>query len=170
MLMIRKAELKDLEAITNIYNHAILNLTATFDEETKEMEERIEWFNSHQDPKYPLIVAESEGEILGWGSISPFRPRRAYRFSGETSIYIRNDMYGQGIGTLLLKELIRLAEENGLHTLLGIIVDDNEPSIKLHSKFGFQVAGKFQEVGYKFDRWLNVIIMQKMLEKEKNTF
>ncbi|NLT95364.1 MAG: N-acetyltransferase [Clostridia bacterium] len=162
-MIIRKANLRDLEAITKIYNYAVLNLTATFDEEPKDWEERKEWFSSHQDPRYPLIVAEEKGDIVGWGSISPFRPRKAYRFSGETSVYVRNDMYGKGIGTLLLQELVRLARESGLHTLLAIIVDDNEASIKLHSKFGFETVGRFKEVGYKFGKWLNVVIMQKML-------
>jgi len=92
-MIIRKANLRDLEAITKIYNYAVLNLTATFDEEPKDWEERKEWFSSHQDPRYPLIVAEEKGDIVGWGSISPFRPRKAYRFSGETSVYVRNDMY-----------------------------------------------------------------------------
>ncbi|MGI6225077.1 MAG: GNAT family N-acetyltransferase [Peptococcales bacterium] len=162
-MLIRKAEIKDLEAITKIYNYAVLNLTATFDEEPKNLEERKKWFISHQDPRYPLIVAEDKGYILGWGSISPFRPRPAYRFSGETSIYIHQDAYGRGIGTLLLEELIRLAKENDLHTLLALIVVDNQPSIKLHSKFGFQVAGHYKEIGFKFEKWLDIYIMQKML-------
>ncbi|KJS21461.1 MAG: hypothetical protein VR72_10645 [Clostridiaceae bacterium BRH_c20a] len=162
-MLIRKAHFKDLPAINEIYNHAILNLTATFDEEIRKFEERQEWFETHHDPRYPLVVAEDNGEVVGWGSISPFRPRAAYRFSGETSIYVRNDKYGHGIGTLLLQELIILAKENKLHALLGIIVDDNQSSIKLHCKFGFQKVGYLKEVGFKFGRWLDIIIMQKML-------
>ncbi|MDK2824377.1 MAG: L-amino acid N-acyltransferase [Clostridia bacterium] len=162
-MIIRKAELKDLQAITDIYNHAILNLTATFDEEIKSLEERKEWYFAHQGSRYPLIVAELNAEIVGWGSISPFRPRAGYRFTGETSIYVRTDRQGHKIGTLLLKELIDMACASGLHTLMGIIVDDNLPSIKLHAKFGFEIVGRFKEAGYKFGRWLDVIIMQKML-------
>lgn len=162
-MLIRKARLGDLEAITNIYNFAVINLTATFDEEPKDMEERKEWFKTHQDLRYPLIVAEDKGVILGWASISPFRPRKAYRLTGETSIYLRSDMYGKGIGTLLLQELVKLAQENGIHTLIGIIVDDNKASIKIHSKCGFEVVGYYKEVGLKFGTWLNVVIMQKML-------
>ncbi|KJS82523.1 MAG: hypothetical protein JM58_14985 [Peptococcaceae bacterium BICA1-8] len=162
-MLIRKAQLKDLADINEIYNHAILNLTATFDEEIKTSQERQEWFASHQDLQYPLIVAEDKGEVVGWGTISPFRPRTAYRFSGETSIYVRNDMYGQGIGTFLLKELIILAGENNLHTIFGIIVDDNNSSIKLHSKLGFEKVGYLKGAGFKFNRWLDIIIMQKML-------
>ncbi|MFZ7101650.1 MAG: GNAT family N-acetyltransferase [Peptococcaceae bacterium] len=162
-MLIRKAVLEDLPQITDIYNYAVLNLTATFDEEEKTITERQQWFATHQDERFPLLVAEKEGEIVGWGSLSQFRPRAGYRFSGETSLYIRHDMYGQNIGTLLLAELIRLGRENGLHSLLGIIVDSNLASIKLHSKFGFEIAGHYREAGFKFGRWLDVNVMQKML-------
>jgi len=109
---------------------------------------------------------ETEGEIVGWGSISPFRPRAAYRFTGETSIYVRCDQYNQGIGSLILGELVKRGEENGLHSLMGIIVDGNQASIKLHRKFGFEIVGNFKEVGYKFNKWLDVIIMQKIFKNK----
>lgn len=163
LLILRKATLEDLGEITDIYNYAIENLTATFDENQKTIEERKIWFETHQIDKYPLIVAEEEGEILGWGSISPFRERSAYRFTGETSIYVRKDIQGQGIGTRLLKKLIDLTRESDLHTLIAVIADGNEASIRLHANLGFQIVGQMQEIGYKFEDWVDVLLMQKLI-------
>ena len=163
LLILRKATLEDLGEITDIYNYAIKNLTATFDEKEKTLEDRRAWFESHQVDKYPLIVAEEEGEILGWGSISLFRERPAYRFTGETSIYVRKGFQGQGVGTRILKKLIDLTRESDLHTLVALIADGNEASIRLHANLGFQIVGQVQEVGYKFEDWVNVLLMQKIL-------
>lgn len=163
MLILRKATLEDLGQITDIYNYAIKNLTATFDEKEKTIEERKAWFERHQADKYPLVVAEEEGDILGWGSISPFRERSAYRFTGETSAYVRKGLQGQGIGTTILKKLIDLTRKSDLHTLVSLIADGNEASVRLHANLGFQIVGQIQEVGYKFDDWVDVLIMQKIL-------
>ena len=163
MVVVRKATVEDLFSITEIYNHAIRTLTATFDVEEKTMEDRREWFDSHQDPNFPLLVVEEGGEILGWGCISPFRPRAAYRFTGETSIYIRDDAHGQGLGSRIMEGLMELASESDLHTLTAVIANGNEASIKLHNKFGFEVVGQLKQVGYKFDDWIDVVLMQKML-------
>ena len=163
MVVVRKAKIEDLKSITAIYNYAIRNLTATFDEEEKTWEDRMDWFASHQNEDFPLLVVEDKGEVLGWGSVSPFRPRSAYRFTGETSIYIHNGVHGQGLGTKIMEELINLAEQSDLQTLVAVIADDNEASIKLHAKFGFETAGYLKQVGYKFNNWVDVVIMQRMI-------
>ncbi len=162
-MIIRAAKGEDLQAITEIYNDAILRLPSTFDEEPKSMEDRLEWFRFHQNPRYPLLSAVDSGEVVGWGSISPFHPRNAYRFTGETSIYVRKDMYGRGIGSALLGELVRAAAGQGYHSLMALIVGGNEASVRIHEKFGFRLVGTYREVGFKFGRWHDIHVMQRLL-------
>lgn len=162
-MQIRLAELSDLKQVQDIYNHAILNLTATFEEIPKSYAEYKEWFTFHQNAKYPLIVAVQDSQVLGWASISSFNPRSAYRFTGETSVYIKEDFCGQGIGSNLLQFLLSLAQEQNYHTLIALIAGNNQTSINLHHKFGFEIAGNCKEVGYKFGNWLDLTIMQKQL-------
>jgi len=160
---IRKGTRPDLPEIGDIYNHAILNLTATFDENIKSVLEFEEWLSFHQNPTYPLIVAMEDNIVLGWATISPLIPRTAARFTGETSIYIRDDMYGRGIGSKLLAALISKGEKQGYRSLVGLITNNNEASIKLHEKHGYKIVGRYEDAGYKFSKWLDLILMQKKL-------
>jgi phosphinothricin acetyltransferase len=157
---IRAAQEKDLEAILEIYNDAVLNTTATFDLAPRSAEQQAAWFAEHVPP-YPAIVWEENDQVLGWGSLSPFASRPAYRFTGEASVYVAAGARRRGAGEALLRELLDLAAENGFHVLIGRITEENEASARLAEKLGFQRAGLMEEVGYKFDRWLNVAIYQR---------
>jgi phosphinothricin acetyltransferase len=161
-LGIRAARESDLEAILDIYNHAVVNTTATFDLTPRSREAQEAWFAAHVAP-YPAIVWEEDDRVLGWGSISPYAPRPAYRFAGEVSVYVHPDARRRGAGEALLRELIVLGEANGLHTLVGLITEENEASCRLAQKTGFRRTGLLEEVGYKFERWLNVAVYQHRL-------
>lgn len=161
-IRIRPATEADVPAIRKIYNYEIENGWATFDLEPKTLEDRLEWFRETKHP-HCIIVAEEDGVVLGWGCLRPFRTKAAYRFTVENSIYIHQDERGRSIGTLILTRLIELARENGFRTILARISGDNPVSEHLHQSHGFVLAGTEREVGYKFDRWLDVACWQLML-------
>jgi L-amino acid N-acyltransferase len=150
---------RDLEAILEIYNHAVIHSTATFDLVPRSREAQQKWLAEHVPP-YPVVVWEEDGRILGWGSISPYAPRPAYRFAGEVSVYVRPEARRRGVGEALLRELMSLGAANGLHTLVALITQENEASCRLAEKTGFHRTGTLEEVGFKFDRWLDVAIFQ----------
>ena len=157
---IRKAREEDLRPINEIYNWAVLNTVATFDLEERPYEIAKEWFALHQDPYYPVYVLEHQGKVTGWGSLSPFHPRPAYKQSGEFSIYIDPEWTGKSMGNAMLKVLCQAAKELGYHTLLGLITATNYPSISLARKHGFKEVGRYFEVGKKFGQYLDVVVMQ----------
>jgi L-amino acid N-acyltransferase YncA len=157
---IRAATEADQQAILAIYNDAVANTTATFDLVPRSLDEQQAWFAEHVPP-HPAIVWAEAGEVLGWGSISSYASRPAYRFTGEVSVYVAPGARRRGIGEALLRELVVLGGRHGLHLLLGRITEENEPSVRLAEKTGFVRAGLLEEVGFKFDRWLNVTIYQK---------
>jgi len=156
-LTIRPAYQWDLEAILAIYNDAVVNTTATFDLEPRSRAAQDAWFAEHVPP-YPVIVGDDEGRVTGWASLSPFATRPAYRFAAEPSVYVETNARGRGLGEALLREIISLARVNGHHVLVARITEENTASIALAEKLGFHRAGLLEEVGYKFDRWLNVCI------------
>ncbi|MEX0682523.1 MAG: N-acetyltransferase family protein [Dehalococcoidia bacterium] len=160
---VRPATEADVPAIRDIYNEAILNTTATFDIDPKTLEDRLAWFHETQHP-HCIIVAEEDGQVVGWASLRTFRTKPAYRFTAENSVYIHTDHRGRGIGTLLLAELVDIAKRNGFHTIIAGIAEGNPASLALHRRFAFVEVANEREVGYKFDRWLDVIWMQLMLE------
>ncbi len=162
MPTLRPATAQDLPAINAIYNHYVLHSTCTYQTVPSTAEEREAWFAQHGE-KHPVIVAEEDGLVIGWGSLSKFHPRQAYENSVEDSIYLHPDWQGHGIGSLLLADLIERARALGHHTMLGGIDADQKGSMALHAKFGFVECALFRQVGYKQDRWLDVIWMQKML-------
>jgi phosphinothricin acetyltransferase len=161
MLHIRLSELKDIPAITEIYNDAILNSTATFDTEIKTIEDRTEWFKNHGE-KYPLISAEINGDVIGWASLTKWSDRCAYEKTAEVSVYIQKDFRGKGIGKKLLEQLIVQGEKAELHYMLARISEGNESSIHIHELFGFDHIGVMKEVGFMFGKFLNVHLMQKV--------
>lgn len=163
-IQIRPASSADLAAINAIYNHYVVNSTCTYQTEASTEAERAAWFEAH-GPKHPVTVAERGGEIVGWGSLSKFHPRAAYGNSVENSVYVRHDLHGQGIGSALLLDLIARAKALGHHCILALISADQTRSIALHAKAGFVEVGHLREVGHKYDRWLDVIYMQKMLSE-----
>ncbi|WP_134685738.1 GNAT family N-acetyltransferase [Brevibacillus migulae] len=163
MVTIRDAVKEDLPSILSIYNEAIRTLTATFDLEEQTLEQRAVWFAKYGG-KYPLIVAELEGEVVGYSCLSSFREKPAYSKTVEVSIYISSEKRGHGIGNALMSAILDRARELQYHTVIGGITGDNEASVRLHEKFGFFLAGRFREVGYKFDAWRDVCFYQLMLE------
>ena len=162
-MAVRAAGASDLEAILDIYNHAVVNSTATFDMLPRTLEAHEAWFAAHVSP-YPVIVWDEESRVLGWGSISSYSTRPGYRFTGELSVYVRDDARRRGIGEALLRELIGLGATHGLHALVGRVCVENEASCRLAEKTGFRCSGVMEEVGYKFDRWLDVAIYQYRLD------
>ena len=160
---IRAARESDLLEILQIYTHAVVNTTATFDVAPRSVEAQEAWFLEHVPP-HPAIVWEQEGRILGWASLSPYASRCAYRFAGEASVYVAADARRTGIGEGLLREIVRLGAENGLHTVVGLVTEENAASRALAEKVGFRWVGLLEEVGYKFDRWLNVAVYQYRYE------
>lgn len=162
--LIRKAVHEDLKRLNEIYNWAVINTVATFDLVERSLEAAESWFTLHQDPYYPLYVVEYQGQIAGWGSLSPFHTRPAYKQSGEFSIYMAPEWTGKSMGDALLTTLCEEARGLGYHTLLGIITATNERSLSLAKKHGFFETGKYREVGKKFGQCLDVIVMQIIFE------
>ena len=159
---IRTAVESDLTAILEIYNEQVENSTATFDVKPRTMEAQHEWAKQFRNP-YVLLVAEEGGEVLAWGCLHPFGAKPGYRFTAENSVYVRADVRSAGIGKALLVALIKAGAANGFHTIVARIAGDNPVSVTLHEALGFEHVGREREVGYKFDRWLDVVVMQRML-------
>jgi L-amino acid N-acyltransferase len=163
-MKIRPATPQDLEGILEIYNEAVLNTTATYDYEPRTLEHRVAWFEDHVRTNYPVFVAVTlEGRVVGWSALNRYHDRMGYRFTTENSVYVAADMRGQGIGKMLLPPLIDGAKQRGLHAILAAIDAQNEVSIRLHARFGFETVGHFKQVGFKFGRWLDVIYMERVV-------
>ncbi|MBC8003527.1 MAG: N-acetyltransferase [Opitutaceae bacterium] len=164
-MIIRETRREDLPAILEIYNDAVLHTTATYDYEPRTLEHRIAWFEDHQKQDYATFVAEElGGEIVGWSALNRFHDRAGYRLTSENSVYVAARHRGRGVGKLLVPPLIEAAKRRGLHAIIAVIDATNDASIRLHSRFGFETVGHFKQTGYKFNRWLDVIYMELVLE------
>lgn len=159
MVSVRRACQGDLPAITRIYNDAIATTVATFDTCPKTAEEQREWFASH-GPRHPVLVADGDGMVVGWCSLTPWSDRCAYCDAAEASLYVDASQQGLGVGTQLLKALIAEGRKVGLHTIIGRITEGNEVSLRLVKAAGFDHIGTMREVGRKFGRLLDVHLMQ----------
>ena len=162
-VQIVSATTADIPQILEIVNHNILNETCIYDIEERSLETQLAWFENQLNHNYPVIVAKQNHSVLGYASYGQYRPKVGYKFSMEHSIYIHPEHQNQGIGKELLQELIQIASSNNVHVLIGGIDANNLGSIAFHEKFGFEVVGRMNEVGYKFDKWLDLIWMQKTL-------
>ena len=164
-LSIRAAEIKDCNAICEIYNFYIQNSVVTFDEQNMEISQWQEKLTYLNKQKLPFIVAESDnGELLGFAYVAPWRQKSAYRTTVEDSIYLRAAATGTRVGTKLLEELLKLSKQVGVKEVVAVISDSGaESSVRLHERFGFKKQGHLAKVGFKFDRWLGTILMQKSL-------
>jgi L-amino acid N-acyltransferase len=163
MIQIRDAELDDLPKLLEIYNFSVRTSAATFDLEEQTLEQRTEWF-SHYGGKYPLIVAIIDDVVVGYSSLSRFRSKPAYEKSVESSVYVDESFYGQGIGKRLMHEILHRARQIGYHTVIAGITGGNEASVRLHMGLGFQFVGCFKEVGYKFGQWQEVHFYQLLID------
>lgn len=159
---LRLASEEDLPAINDLYNHYVLHSTATYQTEPSTLPQRRAWFLDH-GPHHPITVIERDGQIVGWGALSRFHPRAAYQPTVENSVYIRHDALGEGLGTQVLQDLIDRASALHYHSMIALVSADQSASLRLHERLGFQHAGRLKEVGRKFNRWLDVIYLQKLL-------
>jgi L-amino acid N-acyltransferase YncA len=159
---IRPATQEDLAAILAIYNFEVMNGVATFDLAPRTMAAQLQWLEEHALP-YSATVAVVGGEVLGFGALSRYREKAAYDLTVEDTVYVHQDHRREGIGRILLEDLVLTAGKRGFHAVLGRITGENEASIELHRRAGFFEAGREREVGRKFDRWLDVVTMQILL-------
>ncbi|WEX11775.1 GNAT family N-acetyltransferase [Chelativorans sp. AA-79] len=165
VITIRASQTADLPAITAIYAHAVETGTASYELEPPSLEEMTSRMKALNSRRYPYLVAEEEGRVLGYAYAGPFRPRRAYRFLVEDSIYIAPDAQGQGVGRLLLTALIDACRELGFRQIAAVIGDGSpqSASVRLHAALGFRHAGVLEGSGYKHGRWLDTVFMQLSL-------
>lgn len=163
-IAIRPYQTEDTQAILDIINYNILHSTALYDYNIRTYEQQKAILDDKLAKKFPVIVAEANGQVVGFGMYSEFRFREAYKFTVEHSVYVANDYHGKGIGNLLLAELIALAKAQKLHTMIAVIDAENQGSVSFHEKFGFKTVGIIKESGYKFNRWLHSVFMQLILE------
>jgi L-amino acid N-acyltransferase YncA len=162
-IKIRSYQIEDTQAILEIVNYNILNSTALYDYEPRTLENQIAIFDDKLKKGFPIIVATENETLVGFGYYSEFRFREAYKFTVEHSVYAHPNHIGKGIGKLILEHLILLAKAQNLHTMIGVIDAENQSSIEFHKKFGFEIAGTIKDSGFKFDRWLHSVFVQKML-------
>lgn len=161
--VLRLATDADLVAINEIYNYYVPRSTCTYQEELNTLQSRRLWLEQHSEPRHPAIVAVQRGMVVGWGSLSPFHSRSAFRHSVENSVYVHHDHQRKGIGSLILTDLIARARAAHHHSVVAAIDSEQAGSIAIHARFGFTQVGHLKEVGFKFNRWLDVVYMQLLL-------
>jgi phosphinothricin acetyltransferase len=162
-LEIREAAETDLPEILAIYNDVIANTTAVYDYEPHTLEMRKQWFQLKKEQGFPVFVATENERVVGLSSIGPFRAWAAYKFSVENSIYVATADRGKGIGKLLMPPIIEAARSMNMHTIIAGIDAGNIGSIRLHQQFGFEEVAHFKEVGWKFEKWLDLKFLQLIL-------
>lgn len=161
--MIRAAVENDLKEILEIYNYAVLNSTAVYTYAAQSLEERKVWFNRKNEDKFPVIVFEEDNHVLGFATFGPFRAWPAYKYTIEHSVYVDSNYRNRGVGTALMKEIIRIADERNFATMVAGIDAFNESSLKMHEKLGFKYSGTIKRAGFKFGKWLDLIFLQLIL-------
>lgn len=163
-MIIRTAAIKDMPRLLDIYNYEVLNGISTFDLHPKTMDDRMEWFLEHNIDNHPLIVAEIDGKAVGYASLSSYRPKEAYAATVELSVYIDPGYRGRGIARRLISDILEEARgRDDIHTVISVITDGNEASVKLHEEFGFTYCGTMKEVGKKFGKLLGTVSYQLMV-------
>jgi L-amino acid N-acyltransferase len=171
-ITIRPAGPADAEQIRTIYNHEVMHTVATFDLVPRSLQDQRDWLAARSGA-FTAIVAvdidDPEGEVVGFGALSPYKERPGYRTSVENSVYVRRDRHGQRIGSLILRSLLDTAAASGFHAVFARISGEGDGSIALHRSCGFQVVGVEREVGRKFGRWLDVVVMQVVLHERTAT-
>jgi L-amino acid N-acyltransferase YncA len=161
-MLVRLAAATDAEAIRAIYNVEVVESTVTFDLVPRSHDDQRAWLAAHAGA-HPAVVATDGSDVVGFGSLSPYKDRPAYATTVEDSVYVHRDHRGQGVGRLLLGELLSLATTHGFHAVIARIVGDHDASIALHRSCGFTLVGVEREVGRKFGRWLDVVELQRLL-------
>jgi phosphinothricin acetyltransferase len=159
----RLVERRDAEALRAIYNVEVLESTVTFDLRPRTAAEQLAWIDEHSGGHPAIVAVDARDVTVGFASLTPYRPRPAYATTVEDSVYVHRDLRGRGLGRLLLGDLVDLARDHGFHSVIGRVVGDHDASIALHAALGFEEVGREREVGRKFNRWLDVVTMQKLL-------
>lgn len=160
---VRLALPRDAEAIRAIHNHYVEHSTIMFDMVARTSEAQLEWLEAHVGGYAAVVCEDESGTVVGFGSLSRYRQRSAYNVTVEDSVYVAPGFEARGLGRLLLAELVELARAHGFHSMIARITGDNEASVRLHTSAGFEHAGREREVGRKHRRWLDVVVMQRML-------
>jgi L-amino acid N-acyltransferase len=160
---VRLVEARDADATRAIYNREVAESTVTFDLVERTLEEQLAWVAAHRGAHAAVVAVDEDGTVLGFGSLSPYRSRPAYAPTVEDSVYVHRDHRGQGLGRRLLEDLVDRAREHGFHSVIARIVGGHAASIALHDRCGFEYAGTERQVGRKLGRWLDVVLMQRML-------
>mgnify|MGYP001137650996 CR=1 FL=1 len=164
MTLIRAATEADIPAILAIYNDAVINTAAIWNDDVVDLDNRLAWFAARQGQGYPVLVAVEGDSVLGYASYGDFRAFQGYRFTVENSIYVASDARGKGAGTALLGALVGHAAGNGKHVMVAGIEAGNEVSIRLHARHGFVETARMPGLGFKFGRYLDLVFMQKTLD------
>ena len=179
-ISIRVAQITDAEAIRQIYNHEVLHTTATFDLVPRTLQDQQDWLAARSGAFSAIVAIESAesgesadggsdgGELVGFGSLSPYKERAAYRTSVEDSVYVRRDRNGRGIGRQIVEALLDIADRSGFHSVFARIEASGAASRALHARCGFELIGIERETGRKFNRWLDVAVMQCLLHERPN--
>jgi len=163
MTTIRLAEPGDAEAIRAIYNLEVAESTVTFDLVPRTLAQQEDWLHEHSGGHPAVVALADDGTLVGFGSLSPYKERPAYFPTVEDSVYVHRECRGAGVGRALLAELVRLAQGYGYHSVVARIVGGHDASISLHAAHGFELVGVEREVGRKLGRWLDVVVMQRLL-------
>lgn len=161
---IRHAVGSDASAINDIYNHYVRTATATFDTEEMSLARRHDWLAEHAEPYTVLVATDIAGTVAGWGSLSAWGTRAAYRHTVEISVYVADGITGQGLGPALTQALLGEAKRLGHRAVISQIVHENEASLKMAARQGFTRVGTLVQVGRKFDRWLDVVLFEMLIE------
>lgn len=165
--VIRNARESDLPAVLEIHNANIATSTALWDIEQVGLDDRIAWFHDRTGAGFPILIAEIDGAVAGYASYGSWRTKYGYRFTVENSVYIADRFQRRGIASALLTELIARARTAGtVHAMIAAIESSNTGSIALHERFGFGIVGELPQVGHKFDRWMDLTLMQLTLPIE----
>lgn len=166
-MLIRDADKPDLPAVLAIHNTNIAESTAIWDTHEVDLDDRLAWFADRSAAGLPILIAEIDGEVAGYASYGPWRPKSGYRFTVENSVYVDDRFRRRGVATALLAELVtRAADSHRVHAMIAAIESGNTASIALHERFGFRTVGELPEVGRKFDRWMDLTLMQRSFAVE----
>jgi len=162
-MLIRDATSADLPAILAIHNDVVITTTAIYDQGVSTLAQRQAWFEERRQQGLPVLVADREREVVGFSSFGGWRSRWGYRFTVEHSVHVRADRRGLGFGRALIEALFPRAAALGMHVMIAHIDSAASSSLRLHQKLGFETVGTFHQVGHKFDRWLDLVAMQRRL-------
>jgi len=163
-ISIRPYKETDAQAILEVINFNILNSTALYDYNIRTLEQQTDILKEKIEKNFPVIVAVLNQKVVGFGYYSEFRFREAYKYTVEHSVYVDKEFQGMRIGHLIMEEIIKIAKKQKLHTMIAVIDSENQGSVKFHEKYGFKTVGIIKESGYKFDRWLDSVFMQLIIE------